>query len=235
MKRLLSHWFGVSCAAAVFVLSSGVPYAGDDEGGTILSGLRIGTCGGTTGFGFEGAVELNEFCQVRAGRSSLGFGVSSTYRAIPYRYESDLSWTSAVLDLYPGSGRFHFTAGAYFGDSDVEVTASGIDLTSAGGLDYSAEQLGEIRGRVTMPEVAPYFGIGFGGRPARDPGLHLTTEVGLIFQDYTVDLWHEGGSLPPELQQQLADSIEVEQSFLQGQFDRVSVYPVISLSLSCRF
>lgn len=198
-------------------------------------GIQVGTFGGTTGFGFEGAIRVNRFCQVRAGRSSLELGLGSTYRGIPYRYDSDMTWTSALLDLFPGDGGFHFTAGAFMNDASVEMTAVSDDPLGIGSRSYTPDQLGEIRGTVSLLPAAPYIGMGFGSLPAAEPGLHMSMDLGVVFQDYTVDLWREGGALPPEIEQQLSEDVEVEQTLLEEQFDRFGVYPVVSFSLSCRF
>jgi hypothetical protein len=204
------------------------------EDGGRATGIQVGGFAGTTGAGYEAAVRLNSFCLVRVGHSNLDFDVSSTYREIPYHYTSDISWTTAVLDLYPGTGKFHFSAGAAFNSSDVRVAAFTEEPLSVGYLTYSPDQLGEIRGTVSIPGMAPYFGVGFGNRPAVEPGLTFSLDFGLLFQGYTVDLWHEGGSLPPELDAVLDQNIEVEQGFLQDQFDRLDIYPVVTLALGLR-
>ena len=230
MRAKLS--FGIILHASLAALLLPTPGA---AGAAAPFGIQVGTFGGTTGFGFEGALRVNRFCQVRAGRSSLEFGLGSTFRGIPYRYDSDIAWTSALLDLYPGDGGFHFTAGAYMSDASIEVTAVSEDPLSIGSRSYTPDQLGEIHGTVSLLPAAPYIGMGFGGFPAAQPGLRISTDLGVVFQDYSVDLWHDGGFLPPELEQQLSDDVEVEQSLLEGQFDRVGVYPVVSMSLSLRF
>lgn len=229
MRARLS--FGLSLQASLAILAL---QASGAASAVAPFGIQVGAFGGTTGFGFEGALRVNRFCQVRAGRGSLDLGLGSAFHGIPYRYESDMTWTSALLDLYPGENGFRFTAGAFMNEASVEVTASSESPIGIGSRSYTPEQLGEIHGSVTLLPAAPYIGVGFGSFPA-EPGLHTSMDLGVIFQDYSVDLWHEGGSLPPELEQQLADDVEVEQSLLEEQFDRIGVYPVVSVSLSLRF
>ena len=85
-----------------------------------------------------------------------------------------------------------------------------------------------------MDPVAPYLGIGFDGAGWPGGGLGLSTDFGIVVQSYSVDLRHEGGSLPIGAEQELASALEGEEDAVENDLNGIGVFPVVRLSLALR-
>ena len=65
--------------------------------------------------------------------------------------------------------------------NDVSVLASGGSGTyTINGDTYTAQQVGRLTGKVTWRRVAPYLGIGWGSKAARQSGFSMGFDVGVL-------------------------------------------------------
>ncbi len=198
--------------------------------GPVLA-VGVGFSAGTTGIGPYAAIPASDNLGVRLGMGSLDLSRVQTVGGIDYDLDLGLSWYSLLLDVSPAGGRFRLTGGVMVNGSMLDASYVPKVEVPLGDNTYTPEELGRVEGRIEMQPVSPYLGIGFGSPSGSDRGLSLLLDAGVAFTSYEADLWHVGGSLPRELQEQLAKDLALEADSLQEELDRVSVYPVLSAGL----
>jgi len=63
--------------------------------------------------------------------------------------------------------------------------------------------------------AAPYLGIGFGRCLPPKGSVSVSVDIGAMFQGYSVSLTHEGGNIPPALEQQFMADLEAESNTVE--------------------
>lgn len=220
---------GATVLAAVVLLAPIHPDAGAAAGPVALGALA-----GTTGAGAEAGIGLGERASLRISHTVLSGAGSVTWRGLPYEVDASMGWTSVLLDLHPSGGSFRLSGGAAFSSGDMGVAIDTRSPVELGGRVWSPGEVGAVRGTVSMDPVAPYLGIGFDGAGWPGGGLGLSTDFGIVLQSYSVELRHEGGSLPMGMEQELANALEGEEDSVENDLNGVGVYPVIRVSLALR-
>lgn len=193
--------------------------------------MGIGAFAGTTGIGPYAAVSASGQLGVRLGVGSLKLDRVQTVGNIDYDLDLGLRWYTLLLDVNPAGGRFRVSGGVMVNGSVLDASYVPAMDVLLGNNTYSPEELGHVQGRIEMQPVSPYVGIGLGRPAGNGPGINLLLDAGVAFTSYEADLWHVGGRLPAELEQQLAGDLEMEADSLQEALDRISVYPVLSAGL----
>ncbi len=194
----------------------------------------MGASAGTTGAGIEAEIGLDDRLCLRFSHSLMSASRDLSWHGLPYMFDASMNWTTVLLDIHPSGGGFRFSAGAAINSGGVDIEIASTSPLELGGRTYSPEEVGVIRGSVEMNPLAPYVGLGFENRPESGRGLVLSTDIGVVAQSYRVELAHEGGSLPLDLEQAVYDAVEVEEGSLERSLNGLGIYPVLKLSLTAQ-
>lgn len=196
----------------------------------VAVGLGIGTTGGIA----EAQVEVTPNIQLRGGYNYLQYGVDDSYDDI--RYDGDLNFSTmgAFVDFRPFANSFILTAGAYFGEKKLDLTALPGQTYQIGGQTYSAAQVGTLTGSADLEDTAPFVGLGWDTTFQGDGNIGFKFIAGAVFTGSPdVELNSTGGTLSndPNFQSQLA----TEEQNLEDDIDSFKVYPVVQAGLTFRF
>ena len=204
MKKII---FLALSAALAFSVSAGAQ---------AFSGLSLSVGGGTDGLSFEIATPLGDHLQLRAGYG-LALGL--------YKYNTTVSVTKPatagggtvscptklnfaesdgrlLLNIYPGDGVFHFTAGVYLGSSNfVRGTISGLPAEAkTHGMDVAGKTIypnssNEIQTFIRTSKsgfaAKPYLGIGFGRPVHESKTVSFSVDLGCMYQGKPT-MWFAG-------------------------------------------
>ena len=216
MKKLL-----IVCAAALFGFGQAHAQLDEDDYG-FLNHVSLGVSAGTTGIGFQLAAPLSANFAVRAEYSFMpkikysqkltlsnsdlaAFYVNGQYvHKVELEGKLNMGDFSVLLDWYPSKrSSFHFTAGAYFGKSDI-VTATnkepfmnpayaglaGIELTQTptdpsqfdpqNAYTIVTDAAGNVDAKLKVNGFKPYIGLGF-GRAVPHKRVGLQFDLGVQF------------------------------------------------------
>ena len=196
-------------------------------GGTSL-GLNLGTMG----FGGEVNLSLGGDLSARLGVDFLGIGLSDEIDGISYELDASLAWVPLLLDYNPGGGVFRLSAGLVMNLNDVVLESSSTGSIEIGGHTYSSSQFGKLITDIDSRGAAPYLGIGFGNRLPDKGSLSVAVDLGAMFQSYRVTLSHEGGNIPPSLEEQFLGDLEEESHTVEDELNgSFGVYPVLRLGV----
>lgn len=223
----------------------------------LFNHLGVGAHVGTTGFGFEVATPITKFISARAGITIMpGFNfktdVDGTYEVAANKVpslagpvtqdftmnvEGSLSRTqgSLIFNVYPlpDFTSFYVAAGGYFGGRQiVGVTGHSDELKQLadnasidlGDYKIPVDKDGNVDGALKVTGFRPYLGLGF-GRPVPKGRINLGFELGVQFMGkmkvYT------GG-------EELTKLLDNNDDDWQKWMDKLTVYPVLKLTLSGR-
>lgn len=196
-------------------------------GGTSL-GLNVGTMG----FGGEVNLSLGGDISARLGVDFLGIGRSDEIDDISYELDASLAWVPLLLDYNPGGGVFRLSAGLVMNLNDVTLESSSTGSIEIGGHTYSPSQFGKLITDIDSRGAAPYLGIGFGSRLPDKGSLAVALDLGAMFQSYRVTLSHEGGNIPPSLEEQFLGDLEEESHTVEDELNgSFGIYPILRLGI----
>ena len=198
------------------------------------SGISIGVRAGTLGLGAEAAVLVSDHLALRAGAHTFSGSFSRTESDVEYSVDYRFKGLSAVVDLFPSArGTFHVSGGIISAPAELD----GIGQPTGGtytfnGRDYTAAEVGTVRGDVRWPGTLPYVGIGWGTPASRGGGIGFVFDLGVGIGAPTLGL-SASSAVPGST---LAADVEAERRDIQDDIDRyLKVYPVLSLGLALRF
>jgi len=198
-----------------------------------VSGASLGLNLGTMGFGGDVSLSLGDEFSARFGMDFLGINRSDDIDAISYELEASLAWVPLLLDYNPGGGAFRLSAGLVMNLNDVTLESSSTESIEIGGHTYTPQQFGKLITDIDSRGAAPYLGIGFGRCVPPKGAVSVTVDLGAMFQAYTVTLSHEGGNIPPALEEQFMDDLSAESKTVEDDLnDSFGVYPVLKLGVS---
>lgn len=195
--------------------------------------VAVGGTIGTTGVSVEAQMKLTPTVQIRGGYNYFQYGVDDTYDDIAYNGDLDLTTWGAFVDLHPFSNAFLVTAGAYFGDKKLGLTATPTSNVEIGNQTYTPAQVGRLNMDADLEDAAPFVGIGW-DTTFENSGMGFKLIAGAMFAGSPkVNLTSTGGSLSNDtnFQAQLA----IEERNLQDDIDDFKVYPVVQAGLTFSF
>ena len=190
----------------------------------------IGTMGGSV----EAQTQITPIIQLRGGYNYLEYGVDDTYDDIAYDGDLDLTTWGAFVDFRPFSNSFIVTAGAYFGDKGLDLTARPTQNVEIGNQTFTPGQIGTLRATAELEDTAPFLGIGWDTTFQGGTGFGFKIIAGAMFTGSPdVSMTSSGGSLSndPNFQAQLA----IEEQNLRDDVDDYEVYPVVQAGLTYSF
>ena len=193
----------------------------------------VGPSVSTLGLGLEGGVRLNEFAGLRAGGNWFGIDFDDSYDDVDYEVDLELNSLGLVVDLHPFRGGFRISAGARLNLNEADLIGRLNEPVTIGGTTYAPAEVGTLRGDVEFERLAPYVGIGYGGRLWNDQ-VEVAFDLGAMYHGSPdVDLRGEEGTLAgtPAFE---AD-VEEEERAIEDDLEDYRFYPVVGLSVTWRF
>jgi len=201
-------------------------------------GMALGVKVGTTGAGGELTFGVNRWLNLRGGYNWMDIDPSLKVDDVKYKGDMDLSSAFLLLDVHPFGGVFRLSGGVYCyldGEGDFEATPDK-PWTKIGNHSYEPASIGTIFGHASMDrDVVPYVGLGWGNNVTEDAALTIALDIGVIFQDYTVDPLTSNGSGATSKDPTFRHDLAKERKRLQDDLDDWSIYPVVTLSLAYHF
>jgi hypothetical protein len=191
----------------------------------------IGPTVSTLGVGLEGSFRAGPYLGFRLDASALSFDYNRTISGIPYKFSTDLRSGGPVLDFYPFGGGFRLSGGARINGNKADVTSTPASSIRVGSNTYTPAQIGTLSGNVDYNRVAPYVGLGYGGRVTS--WLELGVDAGVLYQGKPrVSLGASGAfANNPALQADLDQA----RASIKSKIDWTAWYPVLMLSALFRF
>jgi hypothetical protein len=192
----------------------------------------FGITGGTLGVGPQLVYRANPYFGLRANAAFLSVSRDEEVDDIEYDGDLDLRSFGAMLDWYPVGGGLRVSFGGRINDTEVDLVASPASSVTVGGSTYTPEQVGSLRGVVSVDDFAPALTIGYGGSLGR--GFTFGAEIGVLWQGAAkIDNLRADGPLAafPQLQ---AD-IEREEQRIEDELDEYELWPIAQLEFQYRF
>jgi hypothetical protein len=187
---------------------------------------------GTPGLGLELTQRVADTVNARVGFNWFAFDYDGSRSDIDYGFRAEPKSLVAMLDWHPGGGSFRVTAGGLRNWTSLEGTGKPVGSYTIGDTTYSAAEIGELRLRASVPDFAPYFGLGFGN--GADGGqVFAAVDLGVIYQGSpTTELTATGPiANTPGFQEDLAAEIRD----LDDDLRNYRFYPVLAFGIGIRF
>lgn len=224
------------------LLASGFARAEDTVG--IAAGAEVGTMG----FGLSLGASLTDQLAGRAilrylsADAELDASDNNGTSGDELRHEgtAKIQGLLGVLDWYPTSSSFYVSGGLMYNDSEIKATST---CNNAGGCEIGDGQGGTrlpqgdtISSRVTVNELAPYLGIGWGNPFAEGSGFGWRADAGVLYQGSPkIDLSYSGVCSGTLAAQNCQNEVEKEEQELEKDVEDYQFYPVLQVSLYYRF
>lgn len=209
-----------------FLLTS-ASTSGNSTGSAI--GLRISS------LGFGGEIVLPIFSEIsaRLGFDFFNYESSRDIDGIDYDIDASLAWIPMLFDYNPGRSAFRLTAGFIVSMNNVKLTSTSDEVIEIGDHTYTPEEFGTLITDVDCRAVAPYLGIGILKHIPSDGAVSIAFDIGAMFQHYKLILTHEGGSIPPLIEEQFMTDLYAESETIENDLNnRFGVYPVLKIGIS---
>ncbi len=127
------------------------------------------------------------------------------------------------------------TAGAYFGDKGLKLSATPTQNVEIGNQTFTPAQVGTLKAEASLEDTAPFVGVGWDTTfQGSGPGMGFKFIVGAMFTGSPdVSMTSTGGTLSSDsnFQAQLA----IEEQNLQDDIDDYEIYPVVQAGLTWSF
>ncbi len=201
-------------------------------------GGGIGVKLGTLGFGVEYAQPLNDYFNVRAGLNWLNWDYDTDIDDISYDGELALQSISVVADYHPFANGFRLTAGAFYNNNSLDVTAKPMAGTyTINNVRYPASAIDSVSGEVSFNSIAPYIGLGWGRDIQSSSHWSFNFDLGLLYQgDPDPDLNGRcSAAMPGAACAQFQRNLAVEEQKLKDDAEDIKFYPVISFGVTYSF
>ena len=108
-----------------------------------------------------------------------GFEDEENGEGVEFNVELPTPAVTVVFDLFPGGSGFRVSAGALYFASPLAIEGAPTDDLEIGDHDYTAAEVGTLRGSLGTDQIAPYFGIGWGN--ALGSGLGFAMDLGVAY------------------------------------------------------
>jgi hypothetical protein len=217
----------LAAAAVLAVLPAGAALAQSGP-------LAVGVNAGTPGLGVEAKVRLGDSLVVRGGGDWLSFSHDEDYSGVSYDGKLKAATAGLFADWHPGGSAFLVSAGAYFGDRKLDLTARPTGPVEIGGATFTPAQVGQIDGKAKLSSAQPFVGAGFDNTFPGDRAWGFRALVGVSFSDDPdVSLRASGGALSgdPAFQARLRQ----EEADIRDDAKDFKYYPVVQIGLARRF
>jgi len=198
--------------------------------------LAVGGGIGTTGGKIEAEYQVIPHLVLRGGYSYFKYSADNSYEAIAYNGDLDLSTLGAFLDFHPLGGSFMLTAGGYFGDKTLDLTAGSANSYTIDGQTFTSAQTGTLKLHGQLEKSAPFVGLGWDTTYSGKGHLGFKFLAGAMFTGTpSVALTSTGGTRTPTQDAAFQQALSNENASLKNEVDTFKVYPVVETGLTFRF
>ena len=214
---------------------------------------RVGISGGTQGAGLIAGVQVSERVRIRLRGARLGYDGSEQWGSMDTRIKMHGDNAGMLVDFFPCGEHFYISAGLNWCESRAEYHAhfrqkAGCQNTvHFGGRDYkmSDGDRASISGDYTWNKLQPYIGIGYQDYLFETTWLMYSVDLGInIMGRGEMRVSATGGlkSRNPETlcwepitQPELEQGIRAEGRDFFNLADKLTIYPVLQISISVVF
>jgi len=197
------------------------------------SALKVGTLG----VGIDFAIPMSETFSIRLNVNGASLSQTRTREEIDFDLNLDLLTAGVMVDYYPFTqNALRFSAGVYHYDNKADGTgAPTAERYNVGDSVYTREEMGSATGSLFFENIAPYIGIGYGGKSTHK-GWDFTLDVGLMYHgDSNLEFNLIGGTLDAQTQADFAQDIELERKDMEDELNKFPFYPVVMVGVSYNF
>jgi len=203
----------------------------------LAEGVGVSAELGTTGVGVHVSVPVFRTLNARFGVNYFDYNTTGSTSDVDYKYKLKLNTIDALADWHPLENGFRLTAGVLWNGNKIEARAKANHggKYEINGNEYDATDAGDLKGRISFNDIAPYVGIGWGNAPSKK-GWSFSGDLGVIFQGSpSVSLKNRNCKLGATECSQLNDDLQVERKKLKDDVDGFQYYPVIRFGVGYRF
>ncbi|MCJ9429272.1 hypothetical protein [Kordiimonas marina] len=196
---------------------------------------------GTRGVGGELVFPLAHNLNFRGGVYGLNFSHNDRASGIDYKMNAKLLSAGGYLDWYVGGGNFHLSAGALYDGNKVDAHNLPAQTFDIGRNTYTADEIGQLNGRIRTNNFAPYAGIGWGNALTGDHRVKFMFDLGVMYHgkpqaSLVADIPADSPlNASPTLLAQFNDDLKRETTNFQNDIAGYRFYPVVSLGVSYAF
>lgn len=224
------HLFSAFAAVALLALA---PIAAQAQSSAPLGfpQTTLSLSGGTLGFGPELGLRYPEHpVGLRLSYNTFSIDQDFRERGTAFSGRARTSTFGLTADAYPFNTGFRLSAGVRIGDTDIRVHSKSATALRIGDNTYSASDLGQVDGRVSYSNVAPYLGLGYTTTFANDR-LSISFDAGATYLGTPDVSLRASGPLAGIA----AADIERERIKVGDRFNDYRFYPVVQVTLGYRF
>lgn len=222
----------IGLAAAAMLATAAAPAMAQETGADDRMRISAAITAGTLGIGPEVGLRINDHFGVRANAGWLAVSGDVEPDDVSYNGRLNLESYGVMLDLHPFGGSFRVSAGARINKNRGRVDATPSDDVTIGDEDFTPAQVGTLRGRAEVKDLAPAVTIGWGG--SRRKGFFFGADIGVLFQgSVRIRNFTSTGTLAGDPDFQAA--LERERADLQDDVDDYKIYPILQTSIGWRF
>ena len=185
---------------------------------------------GTEGLGYGVGVGITRNIGARADINGLALSHSFTAGEVRYNGKARFVHGGIYADFFPAPASFpiRLSAGVLVGNDRVDLVGHAMqDVYVYRGVAYpTAGQ--SVNGRIKLPTVRPYLGIGFGHTPDATPGWSMSFDAGVAYGKPTVEL-----DVPPLITAVVGQAtVDDQRQQLQDKANRLKFYPIVKLGVT---
>ena len=197
--------------------------------------IAVGGHVGTTGVGPDLQYRLNDNFTLRGAADWLDLIYGQSYDGVRYDGRMKLMTGGAFLDWHPWANPVFLSGGAYFGDRQVDISATPAATVTIGGQSFTPAEVGRLDGRIKMGSAAPFAGVGLDSQAgANAKGFGFKGLIGVAFSGRpTVDLSSTGGAFSNT--SALLPSLDAERDRIADRASFLQYYPVAQVAVNYRF
>lgn len=231
--------------AAIALLSTQIIYAGGDIAPiepavdtpivTDNALYNVSLKAGTLGAGLDISRMLTDNIGVRLNINGLSY--NDTRDVSDINYDADLKlFTAGILaDYYPIDNNFRVSGGVYYNDNHADGTFVPTTSFTFGNNTYTPADIGQVdAGAYYDNNIAPYIGIGWGGKDVSRNGWSFSLDVGALYQGST-QVYANATVNNPLLAAQIKSDVENERQQIEDDIKDYKWYPVIMVGVTYTF
>ena len=196
-------------------------------------GLAIAGSSSTLGFGGELSTQVIDNVNARFGVNLFNLNLDGSLSDISYNLDVDLLGYSAMLDWHIFENAFHLTGGVIFNESQIGMSTTPTGSLTIGSTTYTASEIGTISGNLSVEDIVPYIGIGFGNAFGKDKRWGFKTDFGIGFiGSPNIDLSANGTlTSDPAFLAELAN----EERQIEEDISDFKIFPIFTFCIFYRF
>ncbi len=217
----------LTCCSFLILMAT-FSFAGQGEFGLALKG-------GTLGAGLEGTIGILDNVNARLGFNYFSYEYDGSESGVDYDVDLDLRSLSLLVDWHPVNNGFRISAGALYNGNQVEAIgkASGGTTFSINDTNYTAADVGTLKGDIDFNSFAPYLGVGYGNAVGKDKTWNFVFDLGVMYQGEPDVSFSTTGALSNDAS--FLSDLEAERQQLESEIEDFQFYPVLSFGISYKF